>query len=94
MEGESLLLNLDLKGIALSTGSACTAGSLEPSHVLEAMGVPPQLAQGSLRFSLGRDNKEEDIDYTVQTLKEIVGRLRKMSPLYQQEEAGGRSSSK
>ena len=94
VEGESLLLNLDLKGIAASTGSACTAGSLEPSHVLEAMGVPPQLAQGSLRFSLGRDNKEEDIDCTVQTLKEIVGRLRKMSPLYQQERAGRRSSSK
>jgi cysteine desulfurase len=91
VEGESLLLNLDLKGIAASTGSACTAGSLEPSHVLEAMGVPPQLAQGSLRFSLGWDNKEEDIDYTVETLKEIVGRLRKMSPLYQQEEAEGSS---
>lgn len=84
-EGESLLLNLDLKGIAVSTGSACTAGSLEPSHVLKAMGVPPQLAQASLRFSLGRDTKEEDIDRTVETLKEIVGRLREMSPLYQQE---------
>ncbi len=87
-EGESLLLNLDLKGIAVSTGSACTAGSLEPSHVLRAMGVPPQLAQASLRFSLGRDTKEEDIDRTVETLKEIVGRLREMSPLYEQERTG------
>ena len=85
VEGESLLLNLDLKGIAVSTGSACTAGSVEPSHVLQAMGVPPQLAQGSLRFSLGRNNKEEDIDRTVKTLEEIVGRLRELSPLYQQE---------
>ncbi len=82
IEGESLILNLDLKGIAASTGSACTSGSLEPSHVLIAMGVPPEIAQGSIRFSLGRDNRKEDIDYTVKNLVEIVGRLREMSPLF------------
>jgi len=82
IEGESLILNLDLKGIAASTGSACTSGSLEPSHVLMAMGVPPEIAQGSIRFSLGRDNRKEDIDYTVENLVEIVARLREMSPLF------------
>lgn len=82
IEGESLILNLDLKGIAASTGSACTSGSLEPSHVLLAIGVPPAIAQGSIRFSLGRDNQKEDIDYTVDNLVEIVGRLREMSPLF------------
>ena len=75
-------MNLDLKGIAASTGSACASGSLEPSHVLSAIGVPPAIAQGSIRFSLGRENKEEDIDYTVENLVEIVGRLREMSPLF------------
>ena len=82
IEGESLILNLDLKGIAVSTGSACTSGSLEPSHVLMAMGVAPEIAQGSIRFSLGRDNQKEDIDYTVENLVEIVTRLREMSPLF------------
>ena len=82
IEGESLILNLDLKGIAASTGSACTSGSLEPSHVLIAMGVAPEIAQGSIRFSLGRDNRKEDIDYTVKNLVEIAGRLREMSPLF------------
>jgi len=82
IEGESLILYLDLKGIAASTGSACTSGSLEPSHVLMAMGVPPEIAQGSIRFSLGRDNQKEDIDYTVEKLVEIVARLREMSPLF------------
>ncbi|GAH76278.1 unnamed protein product [marine sediment metagenome] len=82
IEGESLILNLDLKGIAASTGSACTSGNLEPSHVLMAMGVAPEIAQGSIRFSLGRDNRKEDIDYTVENLVEIVTRLREMSPLF------------
>ncbi len=81
IEGESLVLELDLKGIAVSTGSACSSESLEPSHVLLAMSVPPQAAQGSIRFSLGRDNSEEEIDYLVENLVEIVGRLREMSPL-------------
>jgi len=82
IEGESLIINLDLKGIAVSTGSACTSGSLEPSHVLLAMGVSPEIAQGSIRFSLGKENSEENIDYVLKVLPEIVDRLRKMSPLY------------
>ncbi|MDZ7372639.1 MAG: cysteine desulfurase NifS [candidate division KSB1 bacterium] len=80
-EGESILLSLDLKGVAASSGSACTSGSLLPSHVLEAMGVPPELAQSAVRFSLGRSNTEEDVDYTVEVLPEIVARLRQMSAL-------------
>ncbi|MEW6041060.1 MAG: cysteine desulfurase NifS, partial [Elusimicrobiota bacterium] len=72
VEAESLLLNLDLKGIAVSSGSACTSGSVEPSHVLTAMGIDPVIAQGSIRFSLGRDNTEEDIDYVVKVLPQIV----------------------
>ena len=82
VEGESLLLGLDMKGVAVSTGSACTSGSLEPSHVLRAMNVPPATAQGSLRFSLGRGNTDQDVDYVLETLPEIVGRLRQISPLY------------
>ncbi len=82
IEGESLIINLDLKGVAVSTGSACTSGSLKPSHVLLAMGVSPKIAQGSIRFSLGKENREEDIDYVLDVLPEIVDRLRKISPLY------------
>lgn len=81
VEGESLLLNLDLKGIAASSGSACTSGSLDPSHVLLAMGLTHEVAHGSLRLSLGRGNTEEDIDYCLTVLPEIIERLRSMSPL-------------
>jgi cysteine desulfurase len=84
VEGESILLNLDLEGIAASTGSACTSGSLEPSHVLLAMGLPPEIAQGSVRFSLGKGTNKEDINYVLKVLPAIVGRLRRMSPLYKQ----------
>lgn len=82
IEGESLLLNLDLKGIAASSGSACTSGSLDPSHVLLAMGLTHEVAHGSLRITMGRGNTEEDVDYCLQVLPEIVERLRSMSPLY------------
>ncbi|MBE0598348.1 MAG: cysteine desulfurase NifS [Desulfuromonadales bacterium] len=83
IEGESLLLNLDLKGIAASSGSACTSGSLEPSHVMGAMCVEITLAHSSTRFSLGPDNTEEEVDYVLEILPPIVQRLRDMSPLYQ-----------
>jgi len=82
VEGESLLLGLDIKGVAVSSGSACTSGSLDPSHVLMAIGLDHQTAHGSLRLTLGRDNTNEEIDYTVDVVKEIVEKLRKMSPVY------------
>ena len=88
IEGESLLLNLDLKGIAGSSGSACSSGSLEPSHVLLAIGLTHEIAHGSLRLSLGEVNTEEDIDYVLQVLPEIVDRLRQMSPLYEKVKGG------
>ncbi|MBN1914074.1 MAG: aminotransferase class V-fold PLP-dependent enzyme, partial [Candidatus Omnitrophica bacterium] len=82
IEGESILLNLDLLGIAASTGSACTSTSLEPSHVLLAIGLAHEIAHGSLRVTLGRWTKEEDIDYLLERLPEVVKKLRAMSPLY------------
>ena len=85
VEGESMLLNLDMEGIACSTGSACTSSSLEPSHVLAAIGLSHELAHGSLRFSLGRLTSEEDTDYVLKVLPGIVRKLRAMSPLYKKE---------
>ena len=82
VEGESILMTLDLKGIAVSSGSACTSGSLDPSHVLLAMGVPVELAHGSIRFTFGRRNTLEETDYTVEVLKETLQTLRAMSPLF------------
>ena len=83
IEGEGLLLNLDLKGICASSGSACTSGSLDPSHVLLAIGLPHEIAHGSLRISVGKYNTKEEIDYVIESLVEIVGRLREMSPLWE-----------
>ena len=82
IEGESLLLSLDMVGVAASSGSACTSGSLDPSHVLLAIGLPHEIAHGSLRLSLGSFNTEDEVDYVVEKLIQIVDRLRKMSPLY------------
>jgi len=81
IDGEALLLNLDLLGIAVSTGSACTAGAAGPSHVLEAMGVEPRLAQSSIRFSLGRDNTEADVDRVLDILPDVVKRLGDVSAI-------------
>jgi cysteine desulfurase len=81
IEGESMLLALDFEGICVSTGSACTSSSLEPSHVLLAMGIPHERAHGSLRFSLGKWTRDEDIDRVIEVLPGIVDRYRRMSPL-------------
>ncbi len=83
IEGESLLLILDGKGICASSGSACTSGSLEPSHVLLAIGLPHEVAHGSLRTTFGEENTKEDVDFLVETLVEAVAKLRNMSPLYE-----------
>ncbi len=82
LEGESMLLNLSLRGIAVSSGSACSSDSLQPSHVLLAMGVPAEYAHGTLRFSLSKYTTKEEIDYTIEALVEIIGKLRELSPLW------------
>lgn len=83
IEGESLLIMLDMQGICASSGSACTSGSLDPSHVLLAIGLPHEIAHGSLRLTLSEDTTKEDLDYVVEKIKEIVAKLRSMSPLYE-----------
>jgi len=83
IEGESLLIMLDMKGICASSGSACTSGSLDPSHVLLAIGMKHEMAHGSLRLSLSEENTKEEIDYTISVIKEVVEKLRSMSPLYE-----------
>ena len=82
VEGESILMTLDLAGIAVSSGSACSSGSLDPSHVLLAIGVPVETAHGSIRFTLGKHTTAEQLDYTVEQLKKTIEKLRRMSPLY------------
>ena len=84
VEGESLMLELDHYGIAVATGSACSSKTLEPSHVLLAIGLSPAKAHGSLRISLGRWTKKDDLLYVVDVLKKVVKRLRKISPIYDQ----------
>jgi cysteine desulfurase len=81
IEGEGLLINLDLEGVAVSTGSACSSGTLEPSPVIRAIGVSDEVARGSIRFSFGKDNTEADVDYVVEILSRAVERLRAVSPL-------------
>lgn len=88
IEGEALLLSLDLAGIAASSGSACTSGSLDPSHVLLGIGLPHEIAHGSLRLTLGDFNTDEDVDYVLDKLPEIVARLRRMSPLFSDAKGG------
>jgi cysteine desulfurase len=88
VEGEAVLIQLDLNGIAASSGSACTTGSLEPSHVLTAMGIPTELARSSLRLTLGKDNTSADVERLLDTLPEIVRKLRRLSPLIQQAQSG------
>lgn len=83
IEGESLLIMLDMAGICASSGSACTSGSLDPSHVLLAIGLPHEIAHGSLRMTIGEENTMEEMDYVVEHIKEIVTKLRAMSPLYE-----------
>ncbi|HLJ91281.1 MAG TPA: cysteine desulfurase family protein [Candidatus Angelobacter sp.] len=85
IEGEALVISLDLKGLAVSSGAACSSGAIEPSHVLIAMGIPYQRARASIRVSLGKQTKEEDIDFAVQAIPETVGRLREIAPAYQKQ---------
>jgi cysteine desulfurase len=92
IEGEAILMALDLQGVAASSGSACTSGSLEPSHVLTAMGLPLELARGSLRLTVGKDNTREEIDYLLEILPGIVSRLRALSPTWPEREAATNKS--
>ncbi len=82
IEGEALVIALDLKGLAVSTGAACSSGAIEPSHVLTAMGLRPERARASLRFSLGKQNAADDVDFSIQLVPASVARLRELSPLY------------
>jgi cysteine desulfurase len=82
IEGEALVIALDLKGLAVSTGAACSSGAIEPSHVLTAMGLPPEIARASLRFSLGKQNTPDDIEFALALVPQTVARLRELSPVY------------
>src|SRR3989449_11412984 len=82
VEGEALVIALDLKGLACSTGAACSSGAIEPSHVLTAIGLAPEDARASLRFSLGRDTSDEDVEFALATVPGVVEHLRELSPVY------------
>jgi cysteine desulfurase len=82
IEGEALVIALDLKGLAVSTGAACSSGAIEPSHVLTAMGLPPEIARASLRFSLGKQNTADDIQFALDLVPQTAARLRQLSPVY------------
>jgi cysteine desulfurase len=84
IEGEALVIALDLKGLAVSSGAACSSGAIEPSHVLTAMGLPADRARASIRFSLGKQNTDEDIDFAIALVPEMVARLRELSPVGKQ----------
>ncbi len=88
IEGEALVIALDLKGLAVSTGAACSSGAIEPSHVLTAMGMRPERARGSLRFSLGKQNTSKDIDFALSLIPSTVARLRELSPVYNKTASG------
>jgi cysteine desulfurase len=88
IEGEALVIALDLKGLAVSTGAACSSGALEPSHVLTAMGLQPDRARASLRFSLGKQNTPEDVEFALTLIPETVTRLRELSPVYNRTASG------
>ena len=92
IEGEALIIALDLKGLAVSTGAACSSGAIEPSHVLTAMGLPPHQARSSIRFSLGKHNTQDDVDYAISILPPTVARLRELSPVYNKKTAVERVS--
>jgi cysteine desulfurase len=93
IEGEALVIALDLKGLAVSTGAACSSGAIEPSHVLTAMGLSPERARGSLRFSLGKQNAAEDLDFALDLVPQTVARLRELSPIYNRAAVGSGADS-
>src|SRR5438876_10079610 len=92
IEGEALVIALDLKGLAVSTGAACSSGAIEPSHVLTAMGLPPDRARASLRFSLGKQTTAGDVDFAFSIIPETVARLRELSPVWQKRTVGRQPS--
>ena len=82
IEGEAMVIALDLKGLSVSTGAACSSGAIEPSHVLTAMGLSPDRARGSIRFSLGKQTTDEDVEFALELVPEVLARLREISPVY------------
>jgi cysteine desulfurase len=89
IDGEPMVISLDLKGLAVSTGAACSSGALEPSHVLLAMGLRPDRARASVRFSLGKQNTAEDIDFALALVPKTIARLRELSPVYKKQAVSG-----